>query len=92
MVDEKLVNGFTLTEYFGNIGGKVGQDSSTAHEQQLSQASMIAQSRSLRDQISAVDINEEAAHLVQIQRAYQAAGKLMSVLNELTETMINVIR
>jgi flagellar hook-associated protein 1 len=46
----------------------------------------------LRDQVSSVSLDEEAAHLIQLQRAYQAAGKMMSVLNELTGTVIDIIK
>ena len=92
LVDARLVDGFTFAQYFGNIGGRVGRDLATARERQESQSSLLAQSRNLRDQISGVDINEEAAHLIQIQRAYQATGKLMTVINELTDTLLGMIR
>lgn len=92
MVDARLVDGFTFAQYLGNIGGRVGRDLASARERQDSQSSLLAQSRNLRDQVSGVDINEEAAHLIQIQRAYQATGKMMTVLNELTETLLGMIR
>jgi len=92
MLDSGLVNGFTFTQYFGNIGGRVGRDLSTARERQESQAASVAQSRNLRNEVSSVDINEEAAHLMQVQRAYQAAGKVITVLNELTDTLFQMIR
>ncbi len=92
MVDQKVINGFTFTQYFGNLGGRVGTDLSNAQEQDQTQHSMVAQAHSLRDQVSAVDINEEAAQILQIQRAYQAMGKMLSVISDLTETVIGLIR
>ena len=87
-----MLNGFTLTEAFGNIGGKVGHDLSTALEQKQTQTSMATQAKSLRDQISAVDLNTEAAKLLQVQQAYQANSKILTVLSDLTTTIMGLIR
>jgi flagellar hook-associated protein 1 len=92
MQDTPALNGFTFTQYFGNIGGRVGRDISTAKDQQQTQTSTLTQAKNLRDQVSSVSLDEEAAHLIQLQRAYQAAGKMMSVLNELTGTVIDIIK
>lgn len=91
MAGQRLLNGYTFVESFGNLGARVGRDLSTASEQKQTQSSMVAQAHSLRDQLSGVDINEEAAKLLEIQRAYQATGKVLSVLNTLTDTIIGLI-
>lgn len=91
LVDSKVINGFSLSQYFGNLGSRLGSDISAAQEQQKSQTSALAQARSLREQVSGVSLDDEAAHLIQIQRAYQAAGKLLTVLDQLTSTVIELI-
>jgi flagellar hook-associated protein 1 FlgK len=52
----------------------------------------LTQARVLRAEVSGVSLDEEAAKLLQYQQAYQAVGKLVSVLNELTDTVMNMIR
>jgi flagellar hook-associated protein FlgK len=39
-----------------------------------------------------VSLDEEAARLIEAQRAYQANAQLFSVLNSLTDTLINLLQ
>jgi flagellar hook-associated protein 1 len=91
MLDSKSINGFSFTQFYGNIAGHVGSDLSQAQNDQQTRASTLTQAKNLRDQASGVSIDEEAAHLIQIQRAYQASGKMLTVLDELTTTVIGLI-
>jgi flagellar hook-associated protein 1 FlgK len=45
-----------------------------------------------RDNISAVNTDEELIKLIQFQRAYQAAAKMVSVADELLETLLTLKR
>jgi flagellar hook-associated protein 1 FlgK len=92
LVDAKVINGFTFTEYFGNIGARVGRDLATAQGNRSTQQALVSQARNLRDETSAVSFDEEAARLLQVQRAYQAAGTLLGVLNQITDTLMQVMR
>jgi flagellar hook-associated protein 1 FlgK len=58
--------------------------------EQRQDAVLLARQR--RNELSGVSLDEEAAKLLQFQQAYQAAGKLVAVLSELTESVINIIR
>lgn len=88
----KLINGYTFTQYYGNIGARVGRDVAAAKDQNTTQQSLLSQARSLRDQISGVSLDEEAMLLLQVQRAYQAAGKLVSVINSITDTLMAAVQ
>ena len=55
------------------------------------QAQLVAQAKSLQQQLSGVDINEEAIRLVQLQSSYQAASKVVTVIDELTQTLMNMV-
>jgi flagellar hook-associated protein 1 FlgK len=52
----------------------------------------VALARAHRAEISGVSLNEEAVRLVQYQQAYQAVGKLIQVLDGLSETLLEMIR
>jgi flagellar hook-associated protein FlgK len=39
-----------------------------------------------------VSLDEEAARLLQFQKSYQAAAKLVSVLSEITDSVMTLIR
>jgi flagellar hook-associated protein FlgK len=46
----------------------------------------------VRQEIQGVSLNEEAAQLIQAQRAYQAAAQVFKTLNEITQMAINLGR
>ena len=92
LLDGKTVNGFTFTEAFGNIGGRLGRDLATAQGDQSTQKSLVSQARNMRDETSAVSFDEEAARLLQVQRAYQAAGQMLGVLNSVMDTLMQILK
>jgi flagellar hook-associated protein 1 len=77
---------------FGSIAGAVGQDLQSAQDNRDTAIDMLNQSLNLRSQASGVSLDEEAARLVELQRAYQANARTFQVLSDLTETVIGLIR
>jgi flagellar hook-associated protein 1 FlgK len=92
LANAKTINGYTFTQYYGNLGARVGRDVATANDQNTTQQSLLSQARSLRDQVSGVSLDEEAMELLQVQRAYQATGKLVSVINSITDTLMDAVK
>jgi flagellar hook-associated protein 1 FlgK len=88
----KTLNGFTFSEAVGNLGAKVGRELNDAREARVTQSSLLGQARTLRDQKQAVSLDEEAALLLAFQKNYEASARIITVIDELTETMLNVIR
>ena len=88
----KQIGGFTFVEFYGNLAGRVGRDVATAQSDQQTFGALLTQARSFRSDSSGVSLDEEAAKLIQFQKSYQAAAKLVSVLNDLTNTLIGIIR
>ncbi len=81
----------TFAQYYGNLSGQVGSDLSTATNNQTTQQSLLNQVQTLRQQTSGVSLDEEAANLIAFQRAYQADAKMVTVLDSLTETLMNIL-
>jgi flagellar hook-associated protein 1 FlgK len=86
-----VVNGFTLTQYYGNLGAQIGSDVQGATDDQSLAQNQLTAAQVQRTAASGVDLNAEATELLQFQQAYQAAGKLVSVLASLTQDIINMI-
>jgi flagellar hook-associated protein 1 len=86
-----LINGFSATQYYGNLGGQVGRDLDSAKQNQTQFQDSTTQAQAQRSSVSGVDLNEEAAKLLQFQQAYQAVGRLVTVLDGLTQTVIDLI-
>ena len=46
----------------------------------------------MRDQTSAVSLDEEASLMMTIQRQYQAVAKVIGTLDSLTDTLISMVK
>jgi flagellar hook-associated protein 1 FlgK len=85
------LSNFTFAQFYGNIAARVGSDLSTATDNQTTKQSLLSQAQTLRQQASGVSLDEEAANLVAFQRAYQANAKMLTVLDTLTQDLMNVL-
>jgi len=90
--DQDKVNGLSFSQFFGHMAARVGSLLSDGLNNQDVQQSLLSQAKDLRQQFQGVSLDEEATILMQFQRAYQATSKFLSVLDQLTETTINILR
>lgn len=86
------IGGLGFGDFFSGIAAAVGRESATAQNNQQTQQQVVAQVRSLRDQTSRVSLDEQAVMLLEFQRSYQAVARLLTTLNDVAETTINLIR
>lgn len=87
-----LVDGSTFAQAYGALAGRVGRDLSSARDESSIQRHLAAQARELRDEVSRVNLDEEAIALMEFQRAYQATAKLVQTVDEMMETVMGLIR
>lgn len=83
---------FTFTQFYGNLSSVAGRDLANAKDSQSTQQQLLAQARSLRADASAVSLDEEAAKLMAYQKVYDATGRLISVINDMTQTLLGIIK
>ena len=88
----KEIDGYTWAGFYGNIASNIGRALENSRDDQQSRESMLAHARVLRQDLSGVDLDTEAAHLVELQRNYQAMSQFVGVLNELTQNVLAMIR
>ncbi len=86
------INQLSFTAFYGQIAAGVGQQLSQAQDQNDVQTQAVAQAKSLRDQISGVSLDTEAVRLLQYQKSYQATSKLVTVLNDITQATLDMVR
>jgi flagellar hook-associated protein 1 len=91
LANAPVVNGYTFAQAYGNLGGQVGSDLSTAQNNSTTDQSLLSQSESLRQQISGVSLDEQAENLMQYQRSYDAISKMVTVLNNLSLDVVNIL-
>ena len=85
------INGASYTEFYGNMAAIIGNGLNDATNSQQIQQSALAQAQNLRQQVSGVSLDAQAAVLLQFQQAYEANSKLITVLDQLSEDTINML-
>ena len=85
------IDNLGFVEFYAGLATKVGREVGAAKDGSDLQTQLVAQARTLRERTSGVSLDEEAVMLIQFQRAYQAAARMISVLDDLTETTVNLV-
>ena len=67
---------------FRSLTSAVGNAVNNANTQATAQSPLVAQAKSLQQQVSGVSLDEEAIRLVQLQSSYQAASKVVTVIDD----------
>jgi flagellar hook-associated protein 1 FlgK len=84
-------NGQTFTQAYAALTAQVGGDISTANTNVTTDQQLLTQAQTARSNISGVSLNEQAAALIQFQRSYQAAAKMITVLDDMTNTVLSIL-
>ena len=92
--DERFLAGGTATleGAYSTMIGEVGTRTRQAEIAARSQARLVDEARSMRDSISGVNLDEEAANLLRYQQAYQAAAQVIAVSSTLFDTLLMAVR
>ena len=79
----------TAADAYAGLVGQVGSDSRQAIEMLRNQTLVTDHLRQRRESVSGVSLDEEAADMIRFQRAYQAAARVITVVDEMLDTLIN---
>lgn len=88
--DQTNFNGETLSDYYGSLIFSVGNDVSNGSTEQQASQLVLQQLQDQRGSISGVSLDEEAGNMVQYQRAYDAAARVVDTVNQMLETLVNM--
>lgn len=84
------ISGQTILQFLSSMATQAGQSAADAQTGSNLHAQLLAQSRSLQTQVSGISLDAEAAQVLQLQQGYQAAGKMVSVINTLSDALLNM--
>jgi len=90
--NKKILDGGSATvgEFYNELLGDIGARSKEAQTMAENHRLFDAQIENRRQSVQGVSLNEEAAQLVLFQRAYQAAARTVSIIDNLLEITINL--
>ncbi|WP_025270394.1 flagellar hook-associated protein FlgK [Hippea sp. KM1] len=82
----------TIDEYYNAFLGTIGSTKQRFDEVYKAKQAVYQQLKTTQQSLEGVSLDEEAANLIKFQRAYQANAKFISVVDEMTQTLINMVR
>jgi flagellar hook-associated protein 1 len=80
----------TLTDSYASYVNNIGNQTSEVTTSSTAQTALVAQITSAQQSVSGVNINEEAANLLQYQQLYQADSKVIQTAQTLFTTLIGI--
>ena len=84
-------NGATPSEAWSQLVYTVGQDTASATSAQANQQQIITQLTQLRDAVSKVSTDDEAAQLIKYQQAYLANARYFTVINDTLANLMTMV-
>lgn len=89
---EKLFGGGTQTieEFYADVIGQLGAEARRIFTAADGQRLVQAQVDQRRENNRGVSINEEAGQLILFQRAYQAAARVVTVVDQMMQAVLNI--
>ncbi len=82
----------TYNETFAQMVSDVGSKAHHAELNLAAQESLLERTQEAMQEVSGVNLDEEAAKLIQYQQAYQASAQIISIANTLFDALIGAVR
>jgi flagellar hook-associated protein 1 FlgK len=79
----------TFDDYYKNFTAKLGVDAHEAVRMTTNQGVLVDQLTNRKESISGVSLDEEMANMIQYQRAYEAAARMITTLDAMLDKIIN---
>jgi flagellar hook-associated protein 1 FlgK len=82
----------TLTGAYANYVNNVGNQTNQIQTSNTAQSALVTQITTAQQSVSGVNINEEAANLLQYQQLYQANSKVIQTAQTLFQTILGIFQ
>ena len=80
----------TIGGYYSAFMARVGQDVAGSATALAREQTIAAQNSTQREALSGVSLDEEMVNLIKYQMAYNAAGRVTSIVSELMDTLMSI--
>jgi flagellar hook-associated protein 1 FlgK len=82
----------TFQDFYARLVGEIGARSQKAQRSLSAERIISEQLTNQREEISGVSLDEETTNLIKFQRAFEASARLISVADELLQTILEMKR
>ena len=92
--DARVLSGntATFTGYYTDLVGGIGRDRAGAIASGQVHGEVVRQIENLRDNVSGVSLDEEAAAMMRFQRAYEANARFFQTVNDTLDVLMSLKR
>jgi flagellar hook-associated protein 1 FlgK len=88
--NQAIAGGTTASSYYSGFVSSLGSLVSQVSTENTAQQASLTQLTTQRDSLSAVDLNDQAALLENLQQTYQAASKVFTILDTVMASALNL--
>jgi flagellar hook-associated protein 1 FlgK len=91
---QRIFNGGATTyrDAYASLVSDIGVKSRQANNGLATETALLEHATAARDAVSGVSLEEEAANLVRLQQAYQAAAQIVAMADSMFQTLIDATR
>jgi flagellar hook-associated protein 1 FlgK len=89
--DQPLVNGASFTDAFASLVADVGSRTLQGQSAAQSSSALLSNAQAAFAAESGVNLDEEAARLLQYQQAYQAAARVIATANAMFDSVLSAL-
>ncbi len=90
IAQQGIVNGQTPTNFYSNFVTTLGSTVSTVQTENTAQNASVTQLQTQNNALSGVNLNDEASAMTTLERSYQAASQVFSMLNTIIQSALNL--
>jgi flagellar hook-associated protein 1 FlgK len=86
------IAGQSFTQFFVSMSTRAATESSSMESSLSLRSGLVEQAKSFRETVQGASVEESAVQLLEYQRAFEAAAKVIGVIDELTKTTMDMLR
>lgn len=88
--NQPIIGSQSPTDCYSSLVFNVGNASANANAEETASGVVLQQLNDQRSSVSGVSLDEEAANMMRYQQAYSASAQVISTINSLMQTVINM--
>jgi flagellar hook-associated protein 1 len=90
LANQAIVNNQTPTDFYSNFVTQLGSTVSEVQSENTAQNASVTQLQTQNDSLSSVNLNDEASSMTVLERSYQAAAQVFSMLDTIMASALNL--
>ncbi len=91
LINQKDSTGTTLLDNYTSLVTQVGSDTQNASNTAQSYQQLLTQLQKQKSSYSGVSVDEEMSNVLQYQRSYEASAKMLTIADQMLQTLLNII-